>query len=167
MKPVDYYGFWLSRDVGRAASQVILRGIPTLVIGALLFDLNLPSSVTLWIEFAICVMLAVLVSFAVRFLVNISAVWLTDVLGIALITTVGVNFFSGFLVPISFFPEWLVTIANALPFRAMVMAPVTVGLGQSSFWSTAALQLFWVAVMTTLANWTLSRASRRLETYGG
>jgi viologen exporter family transport system permease protein len=167
VKPVGFYGFWLSRDVGRAVSQVILRGIPTLVVGSLLFDLNLPSSVLRWIEFAVCVVLALLVSFAVRFMVNISAVWLTDVLGIAMMTTVAVNFFSGFLVPISFFPVRLVTIANALPFRAMIMAPVTVGLGQSSFKSAAILQLFWIVVMTTLALWTLSRATRRLETYGG
>src|SRR5215207_3373471 len=51
MKPIDYYGFWFSRDVGRAASQIILRGIPTLAVGALLFDLALPSSFGHWLEF--------------------------------------------------------------------------------------------------------------------
>jgi ABC-2 type transport system permease protein len=167
MRPIDYYGFWLSRDVGRAASQVLMRGIPTLIAGALLFDLKLPSTVSRWFEFVVCVLMAVLVSFAVRFIVNISAVWLTDVLGIAMITMVAVNFFSGFLVPIAFFPDWLETIANLLPFRAMITAPVTVGLGQSSFWPTAGLQLFWVVVMTLLAYWMLTRAARRLEIYGG
>ena len=54
-----------------------------------------------------------------------------------------------------------------LPFRAMVMAPITVALGQSSFWQTAGLQLFWVVVLSLLANWMLSRATRRLEIYGG
>jgi ABC-2 type transport system permease protein len=167
MKPIDYYGFWFSRDVGRAASQIILRGIPTLAVGALLFDLALPSSFGRWLEFVTCVALAVVVSFGIRFMVNISAVWLTDVLGVAMITTVALNFFSGFLVPISFFPDWLNTIANLLPFRAMVMAPITVALGQSSFWRTAGLQVFWVVILTLLANWMLSRATRRLEIYGG
>src|SRR5215216_7059130 len=40
MRPIDYFGFWLSRDVGRAGSQVLMRGIPTLIVGALLFDLT-------------------------------------------------------------------------------------------------------------------------------
>jgi ABC-2 type transport system permease protein len=167
MKPIDYYGFWLSRDAGRAICQVPLRCVPTLIVGSLYFDLTLPSTLVGWVEFIVCVSLAVIISFALRFMVNISAVWLTDVLGVAMITMVALNFFSGFLVPIAFFPGWLHAIAYVLPFRAMVTAPVTVGLGQSSFWPTVGLQLFWVVVMTASALWMLSQATRRLEIYGG
>src|SRR6476620_8865499 len=36
MKPVDYYVYWLSRDLGRAACQLLTRFAPTLLIGLLL-----------------------------------------------------------------------------------------------------------------------------------
>ncbi|MEX2314386.1 MAG: hypothetical protein WD628_01625, partial [Thermomicrobiales bacterium] len=40
-KPFDYYAFWLSQDAGRALYHALFRGLPTLVVGLLLFDIRL------------------------------------------------------------------------------------------------------------------------------
>src|SRR5205085_8301447 len=81
-KPFSYLGFWLARDLGRAAYFVVFRALPILLVGQLSFGLHWPSSVTAWLAFLASVILAVLVSFGWRFLLNLSAFWTTDARGL-------------------------------------------------------------------------------------
>lgn len=63
-------------------------------------------------------------SFAFRFLFNLAAFWLVDDRGAGVLAMVASTFFSGQIVPIAFFPDWLSLLAWALPFAAMVQAPL-------------------------------------------
>jgi ABC-2 type transport system permease protein len=167
MKPFDYFGYWLSRDLGRAACHVLTRFLPTFLVGLLLYDLALPGVSLRWLAFAISIVLAVVVSFAWRFMVNLGAFWMTDVRGIGYLTMLPVNFFSGFLVPIAFFPSWLRVIADVLPFRAMSMLPVEIMLGHGGIATALALQAFWAVALCLLARLMLGAATRKLVVQGG
>ena len=50
-RPVDYFGFWLSQDCGRAAYHIVFRGIPCYAIGMVAFGLGLPTRVDTWLAF--------------------------------------------------------------------------------------------------------------------
>lgn len=167
MKPIDYYAFWLSRDLGRAVCHALTRMTPTLVMGALLYDLVLPASAARWLLFAASVVLAVVVSFAVRFMFNISAFWLVDVRGMHYVQYLVATFFSGMLVPIAFFPDWLRILTEFMPFRSIVMVPVDIALGHGSAARMLALQTFWAVALSVLAHAILRRAVRKLEVQGG
>jgi ABC-2 type transport system permease protein len=167
MKPFDYYAFWLSRDAGRAACQFLIRMVPTLAIGGLLYDLALPSSASGWLAFGLSLILAVAVSFGFRFLANLAAFWLIDRRGINYIAYFATVFFGGMLVPITFFPDWLRVIAESLPFRAMFLTPIQVALGQVAFRDAVLLQVGWVAVLTLLGRLLMAKAIRKLEVQGG
>lgn len=167
MKPMDFQTYWLSRDLGRAACHWLTRFMPTFAFGALVFDLAMPGSLSQWLASFVSLNLAVLVSFGWRFLLNLTAFWVLDIRGTNMIAILVLNFFSGFLVPLSFFPDWLRTIAEWLPFRAIVMVPVEVFLGQRSPGSALAIQLAWVVVMLLLGQLALSAAVRKLVVQGG
>jgi ABC-2 type transport system permease protein len=166
-KPMSYYGYWLSHDLGRAACHALTRLLPTFLIGWLLFDLAPAASAGAWIGFALCTGLAVTVSFGWRFLLNLSAFWLLDIKGAHLIALGLVEFFSGFLVPLAFFPPWLLAIAEVLPFRAIMMAPVEVYLGQRGILSAALLQLFWAIALMVACQLALAAAVRKVVIQGG
>ncbi|MGH2532010.1 MAG: ABC transporter permease [Thermomicrobiales bacterium] len=167
MKPIDYYLFWLSRDLGRAACHAITRMSPTLLMGALLYDLALPSSPGRWLVFALSVTLAVVVSFSVRFIFNISAFWFVDVRGMHYVQYLLTTFFSGMLVPIAFFPAWLRVLSEWMPFRSIIMVPVDVALGRGNAALMLVLQGFWAVALGILAHLILRRAIRKLEVQGG
>lgn len=167
LKPFDYFTYWLSRDVGRAACHVLTRCIPTFLIGGLLADLLLPGSLGRWLAFVLSVSMAVVVSFGWRFLLNLSAFWLLDVRGVVAFSLVFVNFFSGLLVPLAFFPPWVLTVANLLPFRAIVMVPIEVLLGQRDLLSAFAIQLFWIVALTASAKRVMALAIRKVVVQGG
>lgn len=167
MKPFHFYGYWLVRDLGRAVAQILLRGIPTFLLGALLFDITLPASPATWLAFGASVVLAVLVSFAVRFLLNISTFWLTDVTGVNSLSGAVINLFSGMILPLAFFPPWLRTVADVLPFRAMVMSPVDAYLGNGEVGWVLLRQAGWAVALGLAGIGLLQVAVRRVVVQGG
>lgn len=167
MKPYPFQAYWLSRDLGRAACHTLTRLFPTFVFGALLFEPALPRSPGTWLAASVSVALAVVVSFGWRFLLNLTAFWLLDARGTHTMSLAVVNLFSGVLVPLAFFPGWLRSIAELLPFRAFVMVPIEVLLGQRGLADALAIQLFWAVALALFAQGVLALAVRKLVVQGG
>jgi ABC-2 type transport system permease protein len=169
-RPLDPQRYWLDFDLGRAAYHALYRGVPPFVLGALLFDVRLPGSPATWLAFPVSVALAVVVSFGFRFLFNLSAFWLLDYRGVGVIAMVASTFFSGMIVPVELFPDWLRTAAWALPFAAMVQAPIEVFLEHVEGTRLAgllALQAAWAFALLGLGRLVLAGATRKLVVQGG
>jgi ABC-type uncharacterized transport system permease subunit len=81
-RPADLQAWWLATDAGRGLFQLLGRGVAPMAVGAVVFDLALPTEPLRWLAFAVAVVLGVLVSFAIRFLVALSAFWLMDGAGV-------------------------------------------------------------------------------------
>jgi ABC-2 type transport system permease protein len=169
-RPLDLQTYWLAQDLGRATYHAIFRGVPPFVVGALVFDVRVPGDPTVWLAFVVSLALAVTVSFAFRFLFNLAAFWLLDYRGVGVLAMVVSTFFSGQTVPIAFFPDWLETAAWALPFAAMVQAPIEVFLEHASgleLVGLLALQAFWAVVLLLLGRLVLAAGTRKLVIQGG
>ena len=169
-RPVSYFGFWLSRDLGRAGYHFLFRWLPTVALGALLFGIRVPRSPATLLLFPVSLLLAVVISFCVRFILNVSAFWTTDVRGTYGVALVFTNFLSGFLIPLAFFPLWLRGVAEALPFAGMISTPLTLFLEQARGFDALrllALQALWAAAFVVVAQLTLRAAVRRLVVQGG
>jgi ABC-2 type transport system permease protein len=169
MRPWSFFGYWLSRSLGERIFNLLVRGSLTYLIGVLYFHAHVPTpSETL--GFAASISLALLVSFGLQFLVNLTAFWLIDNTGVLMITNVVHQFFSGFLLPLAFFPPALAALAALLPFQAITGLPAQVFLGQISgaeLARTLLLQLFWAVVLGGLAWLALQVAMRKVVIQGG
>lgn len=167
LKPYSYFGYWLSRDLGRAGAAILMRMIPTFAIGLIFYTLVVPEHPMQVLAFLVSAILAVALSFALRFCVNMIAFWWTDLQGLRSGQLVVFSFLSGFLLPIGFYPEWLQIVLNVLPFRGIIMSPVDVWLGDGN----AALILFgqgaWFVMIVALARWWFGVAARRVVVQGG
>ena len=169
-RPLDLQRTQLAHDAGRAWYQLLYRAAPPFVLGALLFDLTGPSEVYVWALFAVSVALAVVVSFAVRFLVNLLSFWLTDYRGAMLLVMTVSHLLSGLIVPLAFFPEPWDTVARALPFASMLQLPVDVFVGAaegSEIVAVLAIQAAWAVVLLGLGRVVLAAATRKLVIQGG
>lgn len=169
-RPFEYYVYWLARDLGRAAYHVLARGFPTLLIGFFFYDLLLPPAPTIWPLLAVTLTLSVVMSFAFRFLVNVTAFWLLDIQGVAAVVGVGMMFLSGFMVPVVFFPGWLQTVVEWLPFAGIVMLPIEVYLGKVTGMALLVelgRYAVWAAVLIAAGRLALAAGERRLVVQGG
>ncbi len=170
-RPFDLQSWWLAQDVGRAAFQLLFRGVPPFVVGALAFDLRLPADAGVWAGFAFTLVLAVGVGFAWRFVISLSAFWLLDVRGLVQLSGLVFVFFSGFLLPLQFFPGPLRAVADALPFASVVQLPVEVFLSRHrslpNLLEVLARQTAWLVVLLGLGRMCMARAWHRVVVQGG
>ncbi|MER5720695.1 ABC-2 family transporter protein [Streptomyces sp. NPDC002418] len=169
-RPADLQLWWMAGDLGRAAFHLLGRGIVPMVLGAMAFDLALPGSPWTWLAFLVSVALGVVVSFAVRFLVALSAFWLMDGAGAMQIAWLAGLFFSGMLLPLNLFPGVLGDVARVLPWSSLLQVPADVFLGTYAGWDLAgayAFQAGWAVALLLAGRLLQSVATRRVVVQGG
>jgi ABC-2 type transport system permease protein len=168
-RPYDHQAWWASVSYGKAGYYAIFRGVPPFVVGALVFDLRLPSPGDA-VAFVVSLTLAVGVAFGWRYLLQLTAFWLLDVRGANQLGWLAAQFLSGAFLPIVFFPLWLETICRALPFASMLQLPVEVWLGQYDavgLVGVFALQAGWAVALVLAGRHVMRRAVRRVVVQGG
>lgn len=166
-KPFDYQTFWLSRFVGNSFFSAIFRSIPTYLIGILFFGAQLPSNPATLPLFLMSLVLSVIISFLTCYMVNLSAFWTISASGVFMLAAGIQMFFSGFIIPVAYMPEWLATLANLLPFRAIITIPAQVWLEQTQSWLVLLPQLIWVVLLWFLARFVTHLARRKVTIQGG
>lgn len=152
-RPWSFYGYWLSRSLGERISNLLLRGSITYLIGVLYFGARIPTGADL-LRFVVVIALSMLISFAISFMINLTAFWLLDSSGVTMLADISIMFFSGFLLPLAFFPPFLATVAWLLPFQTIANTPALTFLGKlegPEFALALGLQSFWLVVLTGLA----------------
>jgi ABC-2 type transport system permease protein len=169
-RPLDLQRLLLAQDFGRAAYQLVFRAVPPFLVGALVFEVVAPDEPLRWFAFAFSVFLAVVVSFAIRFLVNLMSFWLLDYRGPTMLAMVVSHLLSGLIVPLAFFPEPFGVIARVLPFASMLQLPVDIFVGAAAGAEVAAvlaLQTFWAFALIGAGRAALAAGTRRLVVQGG
>lgn len=170
LRPMNYLTFWMAQDMGRATVGLLLRGVTIIAIYAVIFDLAFPDSAAQWLALLLSVLLSWLVSFGWRFLINLSAFWTPNALGIGRFGFVISWFFSGFLMPLRFLPDWTQRLAHLTPFPHMLNTVVEVYLGVlegPELVQVLAQQILWAAGLLLLSQLILRAAVRRLVILGG
>jgi ABC-2 type transport system permease protein len=169
-RPVGLVGWYLASDLGRAAYHLLTRGIGPTVVGFLLFDIRLPAGTAAAAGFAVSLVLAVVVSFTIRFLVASTAFWLLDQSGVRVMSGAFAIFFSGMMLPLVLFPGWLGTLATALPWASYVQVPADIWLGKhtgTDLLAALGFQVFWAVVLLGCCHVVLGAATRRVVVQGG
>ena len=170
IRPVHPLRAGLAFDLGRSLFHGIFRGAPPAIVGAIVFGLIAPPDLVTWIAFVVSVLLAVVVSYAYRALYNVASFWLTDWRGTLTIAITVANFFSGFVIPIRFFPAPLEAIARGTPFPAMVQVPVDIFVGRVQGPDLIVglfSQLAWAAALLLVTSWVFGLGVRRMVVQGG
>lgn len=169
-RPAGLLGWYLAGDLGRAAYHLLVRGLAPTTIGFLVFDIRLPDGPTAAVVFLLSLVLAVVTSFAIRFLVALSTFWLLDHTGVRMAAGVVALFLSGMALPLVVFPEPLRSIALALPWASYLQTPADVWLGKvtgTDLVGALGLQLGWVVVLLAGCQLLLGAATRRVVVQGG
>jgi ABC-2 type transport system permease protein len=170
LKPMDYQAYWLAQDVGRAAVALLTRGVTIMIAYALVVEITIPSSPQQWLALATSLVLALLVSFGWRFLVNLAAFWSTNATGFLRLCFALSWFLSGFLMPLRFFPPWVQTLCYLTPFPHAVNTVVEVYLGLlggARLAHALALQAAWALGLLVAGQLVMRLGVRRLVIVGG
>ncbi|WP_051965114.1 ABC transporter permease [Deinococcus misasensis] len=170
VKPVSFLGLWMARDFGQSIAQLLLRGSVIFVVYSVFLNMQLPESLLQWVCYALSLLLGWILCFMVRFLVNLSAFWSPDARGIARLAYALILFFSGLLMPLRLFPEWVQNLAAWTPFPYILNTPMEVYTGVlqgPALLNALVLQVLWLMAMFLLTRLVWQQATRRLMVLGG
>lgn len=166
-RPWDLQAAMLATDLGRAGFAVLARLLPPMAFGALLFPFRWPASPATWLLFACSVLLAVVVSFGIRFLLNASAFWLLDARGVIAVWGVAGGVLSGLVVPLPWFPAWAQTALSFTPAPSLFQVPIDVFTERGDPFGAMAAQVGWAVLLLGVGRVVLRRGSARLVVQGG
>ncbi|WP_232847941.1 ABC transporter permease [Occultella kanbiaonis] len=169
-RPIDPQAGYLAADLGRAAFQLVPRAAPPLMVGALVTGLALPGQVLPYLLGLVSVTLAVVVSFACRWLVNLAAFWLLDLRGVMTLYLVASNLLCGLVVPVHWFPPWLAAVAAWTPFPAMLQHPIDIIMGRAAGPDALVLlgeQVAWALGLLVVGRAVFELGARRVVVQGG
>lgn len=166
-RPADLQLWWLAGDMGRALFQMLGRGVIPFLFGALFFPMALPTEVTTWAAFVVALLLAAVVSFAIRYLAALSVFWLLDGMGVNQALMIMGIFCSGMVLPLNAFPGVFGDIVRALPWAAQLQMPADVLMGETGVLGAFAFQAAWAVALLGAGRLVQSAATRRVVVQGG
>ncbi|GIF11791.1 ABC transporter permease [Actinoplanes teichomyceticus] len=171
LRPVPPLTAYLAADLGRAGHAMLTRFIPPVLVGALCFPLRTPTRWQTVPLFLLSVLLAVVVSFGCRYLVNATAYWLQDARGPIMLWVLGAGVLGGLYFPLRLLPDWLaVGLWLGTPLPSILQTPLDVGAerdGPVMQLGLVGLQAGWAVLLLALAAVVQRRAERRLVVQGG
>jgi len=178
LRPIDLYTFWYSRTLAYRAAPTTLRAIPLAFLAMLVLPrlglaewaLGAPPSLLSCGLFGVSIVAAVALSTAITMLSQLSLLWTISAAGMDRIMPAVVTIFSGMVIPLPLFPNWLQPILHWQPFRGVVDVPYRIYSGNIP--PTMALleivqQGVWVGLLVWLGRVMLARGTRKLVVQGG
>ncbi|MGH8793736.1 MAG: ABC transporter permease [Stackebrandtia sp.] len=171
LRPVNPVWTYLATDMGRAAHAACIRLTAPIAVGALVFPFYWPREIWTYPLFLISMTLAVLVCFAIRYLINLTAFWLLDVRGPNMLWVLASGVGAGLYFPLGFLPDWLAAFLQyGTPFPSIIQFPADVAVERddvSGQLVRIGVQAFWTVACLALAFAVQRRATRKLVIQGG
>jgi ABC-2 type transport system permease protein len=169
-RPVDLQAALAAADLGRAGAVVLPRAVPILLAGAITFGLAAPASPWPYVIGAVSVVVATMISFACRFVVNLTSFWLVEIRGVLGLYVIVSMTLCGLVLPVAWFPSWLQAVAAATPFPSLVQTPTDILTGHvegARALQALGVQVAWLGVVIALGRLVLRAGHRKLVVQGG
>jgi ABC-2 type transport system permease protein len=178
LRPLDLYAFWFARTLAFRTGRTLLRAGPIVLLAGFVLPwvgleewaLPPPASAHGAGLFVISLLAAAFLSTAITMLLQVSMLHSLTGTGVQHALPALVTVFSGMIVPLPLFPDFLQPLMRAQPMRGVCDVPYRIYSGHIA--PDAALyelaqQLLWSALLVWLGRALLAAATRRVVIQGG
>lgn len=170
IKPIDPQLMYVAQTAGEACFRAVMFTLPIAAVLMLVYPIRLPVSLPSGILFVLSCLLALLIFTLLNFIVGTLALHIVSILGVIRAKYAIVEFFSGLLIPISFFPPALQRFLSFLPFQHVSFTPLQIYLGKirgSAAWEELGIQGLWVLFLFVSGRLFWKFSTRKLSVQGG
>lgn len=171
--PMDIYYMWFTKNMAVRVSKVILRCFPILIVASLLpepYRMSLPASPLAGVLFLVSLVVGFLLMVSFSMLIHISAFYTISTTGIKVLAISLLEFLSGFIIPLPFFPDSMQKVLMLLPFASTQNTPYQLYVGTiraEEALGAILLQFIWLAVFTAFGWLLVKKALKRVVVQGG
>lgn len=169
VRPISYRLIKLSENLGDLFGNIAAQVIPFFVFFVVIGFAGKPSPINFFL-YIISAFLGFLCMFYFGFFFGLFSFYTTYFFGLNMAMSVVLQFFSGGLIPLSFFPDYLEKVFRILPFASMNYTPLMIYLGKLSDMEIVCafgLQVIWILVFYAAGKAMWHLAIKRLTILGG
>lgn len=172
-RPVSIYSLWFSRTFGARTAEALMRCIPVLLCAFLMpkaYRMTLPVNPVSFLLFLLTLFLAVGITISFCMLVYMLCFFTISPQGFKMVLTGAVDFLSGNLIPLPFFPKKYLFLLELSPFAYMQNVPFRIYSGDLAGWEIYPYilkQIFWLATLLLLGIAIWKHAEKRIVIQGG
>lgn len=172
-RPVSIYSMWFSRTAGARTAEAIMRCIPVLLCAFLMpraYRMTLPVNSSSFLLFLFTLFLALGITVAFCMIVYMLCFFTISPQGWRMVLTGAVDFLSGNIIPLPFFPKKYLSLLEWLPFAYMQNVPFRIYSGELSggeIYQCILKQIFWLVTLMFLGIVLWKQAEKRIVIQGG
>ncbi len=170
LRPVNFHLMMISQASGESIFRLLFFTWPIAIVLFFLFPISPPATILDGGLFLVATMLSFFVFAEFNFIVGLLAFSLKSIDGVMRAKYFLIQLLSGLILPLTFFPEYLQPVLNALPFRAIASIPLQFYLGKippAEMLSTILFPVVWVIALIVVSQLLWRRAVRQLTVQGG
>ncbi|OUP81255.1 ABC transporter permease [Lachnoclostridium sp. An169] len=172
-RPMKLYNSWFFQNVARRIGKALPKCIPIILVSSILpgeFRLRWEIKSYEFFAFIIsmCLSLVLVVSFCM--LIYIIVFFIISPLGIKMILSALLDFMTGAVIPLAFFPEWMNKILAISPFTYMQNIPLQIFCGSIAGFEiiySLFMQTIWVLIFILVGNILMQKAIKKVIVFGG
>lgn len=151
LKPYSYIRLLFYNEISYRTIQGALAVLCLLCISFLFPHLiTVTNQLDIFLFSCVILVCAFFLTFIFKTVIGLLAFWTTEMRGIFEPVTFILVIFSGMLIPLAFFPDWLAKITSFLPFASMIYFPVLAfegKLAMPQLWSVLGVQIAWIIAL--------------------
>lgn len=172
-RPIDLYDMWFARTVANRLSSGVLRCLPILVVAFFVpapYGLVLPPDIGTFLLFLFTITLGFLVTVTLCMLIYVLTFFTMSPKGLQIFSVTIIDFMSGGVIPIPFFPDGIRRVLELLPFGSMQNVPFRVYSGDitgGDCLEAILVQIFWFIAITGIGKLLCGIAIRQVKVQGG
>ena len=172
-RPVSIYSMWFSRTTGARIAEVIMRCIPVLLCAFLMpktYRMTLPVNNVAFLSFLLTLFLALGITVTFCMIVYMLCFFTISPQGWRMVLTGAVDFLSGNIIPLPFFPKKFLFFVELSPFAYMQNVPFRIYSGElagGEIYQCILKQIFWLVTLLFLGIVIWKQAEKRIVIQGG
>lgn len=172
-RPVSIYSMWFSRTIGSRIAEAIMRCIPVLLCAFLLpkaYRMTLPVNGVSFLLFLLTILLALGITVTFCMFVYMLCFFTISPQGWRMVLTGAVDFLSGNIIPLPFFPKKYLFLLELSPFAYMQNVPFRIYSGElagGEVYQCILKQIFWLVTLMLLGIVIWKQAEKRIVIQGG
>ncbi|MDG0874600.1 ABC-2 family transporter protein [Paenibacillus thiaminolyticus] len=164
--PLQVFHLW----TGNRIAKIVTTIFPAIIIVNLLLPLSLPHSILTVAQSVLSIFFAYLIVYSLNFLVGMLCFRTINMMGIMHAYHALIMLFSGMLIPLWFYPDWLRGVCELLPFSGLFYIPLSIYIGnivEADAWNSIAFQFVWLLILIIVCQIVWLRTHKHLVIQGG
>ncbi len=170
LKPINLYGIFFFEDFGKLTALCFQNLLPIVLIGSIFIAVPKPASGSAFLLFLISLIMAYLIHWLLAACFSMWAFVTINMNPLLQVKKHLIRLLSGSIIPLWFFPDWLASILNCLPFVYIYQLPLDIYIGKeemSNILPRLGIQLVWVVALFVLFMVLQKNALKKVMVQGG